>query len=126
MKPHRLLESALVAIAIAGTAGCASYRVSSNIESTAPPASASAAEVLVSESGLPGRPFKELGPIEVSVKKLTLFHPNPTKEQANAALIEKARSIGADAVINVKYSSGIGAWTWGYLDAQGTGVKFVQ
>jgi hypothetical protein len=28
-------------------------------------------------------------------------------------------------VINVKYTSGIGAWTWGYLDAQGTGVKFV-
>jgi hypothetical protein len=123
MKLHRWVKPGLVAFAVVSAAGCASYRVSSNIEPTAPPASTT--EVLISESGLPGRPFKELGPIEVSVKKLTLFHPDPTKELANAALIEKARSIGADAVINVKYTSGIGAWTWGYLDANGMGVKFV-
>src|SRR5437867_12679196 len=79
-----------------GTAGCASYRTSSNIESKPAPVAAPAAQVLLAEDGLPGRKYTELGPIEVSVKKLTVFHKDPTKEQANEALIEKARSIGAN------------------------------
>ena len=48
------------------------------------------------------------------------------KEQANEALIEKARIIGADAVIKVTYESGIGFTTWGYIDAKGVGVKFSE
>ena len=87
---------------------------------------APAAQVLLAEDGLPGRKYTELGPIEVSVKKLTVFHKDPTKEQANEALIEKARSIGANAVVNVKYTSGIGFTTWGYIDAKGVGVKLVE
>ena len=59
-------------------------------------------------------------------KKLTVFHKDPTKEQANEALIEKARSIGANAVVNIKYTSGIGFTTWGYIDAKGVGVKLVE
>ena len=39
------------------------------------------------------------------------------------ALSEKARAIGADAVINVAYRNGVGFTTWGYIDASGTGVK---
>lgn len=73
--------------------------------------------------GAPDRKFKELGPIEVSVKKLTIFHKDPTKEQANAALVESALAMGADAVIQVTYESGVGWTTWGYMDAKGTGVK---
>jgi len=41
-------------------------------------------------------------------------------------LIEKARSIGANAVVNIKYTSGIGFTTWGYIDAKGVGVKLVE
>ena len=73
--------------------------------------------------GDPDKKYKEIGLIEVSVKKLTVFHKDPTKEQANEALIEKARIIGADAVIKVTYESGIGFTTWGYIDAKGIGVK---
>jgi uncharacterized protein YbjQ (UPF0145 family) len=32
--------------------------------------------------------------------------------------------LGADAVINIKYKSGVGLTTWGYIDANGVAVKF--
>jgi hypothetical protein len=114
----------MVAIVTVTTAGCASYRVSSNVEST-PTASTPAAKVVLAEDSLPGRKYTELGPIEVSVKKLTIFHEDPTRAQADAALIERARSMGADAVINITYTSGVGLTTWGYIDAKGVGVKMI-
>lgn len=145
-KTNTLLLSALAALAV--TTGCASYRVESNIpsdvpvpmpasgiSSDAPPSSAtsvttnsstskeSRSKVLISEDSLPGRKYKEIGVIEVSVKKLTIFHKDPTKEQADEALKEKAVAIGADAVLNATYESGVGFTTWGYMDAKGTGVK---
>ena len=122
------ITHAFLAVAIATLAGCASYRVDSNVEQTPAPAVATSptAQILLSESTLPGRKYSEIGPIEVSVKKLTIFHADPTKEQANEALIEKARILGANAVINIMYSSGVGFTTWGYMDAKGTAVKFTN
>lgn len=83
-------------------------------------------KVIISEDSLPGRRYRVIGPVEVSVKKLSILNKDPTKEQANDALAEWARNNGADAVINVKYSSGIGLWTWGYFDADGTGVRLID
>jgi len=122
-KPRSLfLLTALAAATV--LSGCA-YRTSSNIPQDPVPVVSTAspkASVLILE-GVPDRKFKELGPIEVSVKKLTIFHKDPTKEQANAALVESALAMGADAVIRVTYESGVGWTTWGYMDAKGTGVK---
>ena len=115
-----------VVIVVSATSGCASYRTDSNITSEPSSAAKSNIKVLISESALSNLKYKEIGPIEVSVKKLTIFHDDPTKEQANEALIEKAHVIGADAVINVIYKSGIGLMTWGYIDANGTGVKLAD
>lgn len=115
-----LLITAMVASL---ASGCAAYRTESNIAPTDAPVAASTGKVLISENSLPGRKYKVLGPIEVSIKKLTVFHSDPTKDMANQALTEKARAIGADAVIDVTYKSGIGLTTWGYLDANGKGVK---
>lgn len=108
------------------TAGCASYRTSSNISSDAAAGLPAGAKVLIAEDALSNRKYKEIAPIEVSIKKLTVFHQDPTKVQANEALSEKALAIGADAVINVKYKSGVGFTTWGYIDASGTGVKLAD
>jgi len=121
----KLNKISLIAAIIAATAlsGCATYRTDSNITSETTSSVNSKASVLILES-VPEKKYKEIGPVEVSVKKLTVFHKDPTKEQANEALIEKARIIGADAVIKVTYESGIGFTTWGYIDAKGTGVKF--
>ena len=111
---------------VALTSGCASYRTSSNISSDAGAIPTATSPVLIAEDALPNRKYREVGPIEVSVKKLTVFHRDPTKEQANEALSQKARVIGADAVIKVVYTSGIGFTTWGYIDASGTGVKLAD
>lgn len=70
------------------------------------------------------RKYSTIGPIEVSVKKLTVFHEAPTQEQADHALMDRVRAMNADAVINVTDTSGIGFTTWGYIDAKGTAVKF--
>lgn len=118
-----LLAAAVVAFA---TSGCASYRTDSNISSVPASSVKPSTKVLISEDSLPGRKYKELGRIEVSVKKLTVFHKDPTKEQAKDALVEKAKVMGADAVINVTYSSGIGFTTWGYMDASGMAVKLSE
>lgn len=149
MKPGFFLPCALTALAM--TTGCASYRVESNIpshvqvpipasgissEAPATPAvnvipsaaisKESRSKVQISTDSLPGRRYKEVGPVEVSVKKLTIFHKDPTKEQADEALKEKAAAIAADAVVNVTYTSGVGLTTWGYMDAKGTGVRFEE
>ena len=124
IKRVNLLLALTIGVAI--TSGCASYRVSSNVETPPAPAVSPATQVLITEGSLSDRKFKVLGPIEVSVKKLTVFHKDPTKEQANEALIEKARLLGADAVVNVTYASGIGFTTWGYINAKGTAVKLTE
>jgi len=132
-----LLKKLGLLIIVAGMAtatGCATYRTSSD-SSPARPSTVNAApsarsvmreEVRVYEGDLPGGKYEKVGYIQVSVKKLTLFHKDPTKEQANAALIGKARGMGADAVIHATYKSGIGLTTWGYINATGTAVRFVD
>ena len=131
--PSPCFRLIVAASAVALFSGCASYRTDSNIPSAPPqPTGPGAAAVkplgpvLISEDALPNRKYKELGAIEVSVKKLTVFHKDPTREQANEALTEKARAIGADAVIKVVYKTGIGFTTWGYIDANGVGVKLAD
>ena len=70
--------------------------------------------------------YIEISPIKISISKLSVFHADPTKEQANKALIDQARILGADAVIHVHYTSGIGVLTWGYIDASGIGIKILE
>ena len=77
-----ILQSTLATVVVI-TSGCASYRVSSNVDTLPAPTATSATPVLITETGLSDRKFKVLGPIDVSVKKLTVFHKDPTKEQAN-------------------------------------------
>jgi hypothetical protein len=114
-------------VVAAAASGCASYRTDSNISNAEPPVSSTTPEpILIAEDALPGRKYKALGPIEVSIKKLTVFHRDPTKDQADEALSEKARTIGANAIINVRYQRGIGLTTWGYIDATGTGAKLID
>lgn len=116
----------VMVISLAITSGCATYRTSSNIAADSTTAISADTRVIISEGSLPDLKYKIIGPIEVSVKKLTIFHKDPTRKQANDALIEKAAVIGADAVINVTYKSGVGFTTWGYIDASGTGVKLAE
>ncbi len=122
----KLIRLLVFAMIILLSSGCASYRTSSNINSENSTSLAPNSRVIITEGMLSGRKYREIGPIEVTVKKLTVFHKSPTAEQANEALKEKAREIGADAVIEVTYDSGVGFTSWGYIEAKGTGVKLLK
>lgn len=116
----------LVALLALALAGCTAYRVESNVSTPVAGALPDNTPVLITSDALPERKYEEVGPVSISIKKMSIFHANPTREQANKALSEKARAIGADAVINVTYRGGIGLTSWGYLDAKGMGVKLVN
>lgn len=115
------LLSALLSVAI--LSGCASYRTDSNVNLGTPAKEVAGKEVQIMQ-GVPDKPYQVVGPVQVSVKKLTVFHKDPTIEQANQALKDAAKAMGVDAVIKVVYESGIGFTTWGYMDAKGEGIRF--
>ena len=123
---HYRLRLLIALLVLSLASGCAAYRTSSSIDAEPDPAAQSITEVLISEGNLSNRRYRVLGPIDVSIKKLTVFHKDPTKQMANEALTAKARAMGADAIINVTYTSGVGLSTWGYIDAYGTGVKLLD
>lgn len=111
--------------AAAVLAGCAT--------SSSPTAGASPSKlgphtlVTISSDALPNRNYQTVGHVEVMVKKPTVFDRDPTQENANEALTEKARSMGADAVINVTYFSGVDAVTsWAYMEAKGVAVRLAR
>lgn len=100
--------------------GC-SYRTDSGI--SIPQNVSAKTSMLITEDDLIDKNCKTIEQIDASVKKLTVFHKNPTKEQVNFVLSEKAKKLDANAVRNVKYTSGVGLTTWGYMDAQGDASK---
>ena len=64
----------LVALVLITVSGCTAYRVSSKSVDSAPVQSSGApVQVLLAQDNLPGRRYVIIGPIEVSVKKLTVF-----------------------------------------------------
>lgn len=116
----------MLATLVALSSGCASYRVSSSLDGKPLGTSTSLAPVQIFEGQPEGKKFTRIGQVDVSIKKLTIFHSDPTRDMANAALTEKARSMGANAIINVNYVTGVGLTTWGYIDAMGMGVKIEE
>ena len=109
---------------VALLSGCSAYRASSNID-TVGIATSSQKEIVIYTVGTePNEAYQVTQPINVSVKKLTLFHDDPTKEQANAELEKRALALKCDAVVKVFYKEGVGLTTWGYIDAEGYCAKF--
>ena len=131
MKNYRIMLWVTLILSTSLSA-CAGFRTSSNVDAFQTESALSVkndldTRVIISEGELAAqRRYSVIGPIEVTVKKLTMFHANPTKAHANQALAKAARAAGADAVINVTYKSGVGFTTWGYIDAKGTGVKLSE
>jgi len=82
-------------------------------------------DVIVSTNDITNRPYTVLGDIDVTVNKTTIFHADPTKEAVNKKLQEEAASIGADAVILVRYGSvSVSIVSWGSLDGKGRAIVF--
>jgi len=104
--------------------GCATYRTNSDINFASTKVPSYETKIIILEEPIKDKQIFELGFLEAEVKKRTVWLDDPTKEQVNYVLIKKAEAIGADAVMNVKYETGAGLTTWGYINASGTAVKF--
>ncbi|MDN5107957.1 hypothetical protein PJV93_07055 [Aliarcobacter butzleri] len=118
----KVISLVTLSILALGISGC-SYRNDSGVSIPDNLNAMSASNVLVTEDSLNDKNCVTIKEIDTSVKKLTVFHKDPTKEQANFVLAEQAKKIDANAVRNVKYSSGVGLTTWGYMDAKGDASK---
>lgn len=118
----KVISLVTLSILALGISGC-SYRNDSGVSIPDNLSAMSPSNVLVTEDSLNDKNCVTVKEIDTSVKKLTVFHKDPTKEQANFVLAEQAKKLDANAVRNVKYSSGIGLMTWGYMDAKGDASK---
>lgn len=116
---------AVLLLAVACLAGCSTYRVTSNIPA-AGVAQRPAGPVLLLQEAPSNRAYEELGPIEVTVRKGSPFVSAPTQQQADVALIQKARDMGAAAVIRIHYQDGFDIISWGHIKATGVGVRFTD
>lgn len=116
----KIFNFSVILILGLGLTGCA-YRSESG--ESLPESINLKSDILITEQSYDHKNCKTIEHVDVSVKKLTVFHKDPTKEQADFLLSEKAKKLNANVVRNVKYSSGIGFTTWGYLDAQGDASK---
>jgi hypothetical protein len=86
-----------------------------------------AENILLSEQDEVVKKYVALGDITVNVNKTTIFHPNPTKDLVDLKLREKAATLGADAVILVRYGNGgVSLMSWGSLEGKGRAIKYQQ
>ena len=69
-----------------------------------------------------GQQYKALGEITAKVSKGSLLSKSPTIEDVNFKLQEEASKMGANAVINVKYSRGMSLMSYEVLKAVGLAV----
>ncbi|MCF2514427.1 hypothetical protein LVY65_05020 [Sphingomonas sp. G124] len=73
------------------------------------------------------RPYRVIAEIKTNVRKWTIFEKNPSEQHVYNELWERARKLGADAVVNAKYSETLyGGLTWGRRHASGQAIKFLS
>lgn len=88
---------------------------------------ADATTMLITEEDISDKKYKVLGDIEVTVRKTTIFHKDPTPEMVEEKLKLKAVELGADAVILVRYGDvGVSLMSWGALNGKGRAITFVE
>ena len=71
------------------------------------------------------RPYVVLGEVKAGVRKATIFSKSSSEAKIYRELWERARKMGADAVIKASYGNAhITAVSWGKTNATGTAIKF--
>ncbi len=71
------------------------------------------------------RPYQVVGEIKTSVRKSTIFSKAPSQDKIYAELWERAKKMGADAVVKAQYGDAhVTAMSWGASTATGVAVKF--
>lgn len=73
------------------------------------------------------RPYQVIGEVKAGVRKATVFSKASSEAKIYRELWERAKKMGADAVINAKYGEAhVTAISWGKTNATGTAVKFTD
>ena len=81
--------------------------------------------LFLTENDVTDRAYTALGDIKVTVRKLTIFNKDPTRDDVDEKLRTEAAKLGADAVVLVRYGTvGIGMTSWGVLHGEGRAIKF--
>ena len=121
------MKTKLMACVLAGVllSGCTTYRVTSNVIDSPHPTPGNV-RIMVYEDDSADHHYQRMGPIEVTVRKGNPFMASPTKRQAEAALVQKARDMGAEAVINATYESGFDLMSWGHIKAKGVCIRYTE
>lgn len=72
------------------------------------------------------RPYEVLGEVKAGVRKATVFSKSPSQEKIYGELWERARKLGADAVVKAQYGDAhVSAFSWGKANATGLAVRFL-
>ena len=73
------------------------------------------------------RPYEVLGEVKAGVRKATVFSKSPSQEKIYKELWERARKLGADAVVKAQYGDAhVSAFSWGKANATGVAVRFLS
>lgn len=73
------------------------------------------------------RPYQVIGEVKAGVRKATVFSKSPSQEKIYKELWERAKKLGADAVVKAQYGDAhVTAMSWGKSNATGTAVKFLS
>lgn len=76
-------------------------------------------------TGQPDFEYEPLRRLEAKVEATTFYTPAPTIDTANAKLREMATTLGADAIVDVAYTSGASLTSWKSMTATGLAVRKV-
>lgn len=84
----------------------------------------SADQIMLTENSLPGRRYRRLGPVSVTVHQKSMFPKQSEMDQTQEALRAAAFKMGADAVIETKYKMSNGMTSKAGDTGSGTAVRF--
>lgn len=66
--------------------------------------------------------YKPIRRLEAKVEATTVFQSAPNMDDANSKLRELAMKVGANAIVNVEYNSGVSMTSWRSMKATGLAV----
>ncbi|MEE2733533.1 MAG: hypothetical protein VYA55_22115 [Pseudomonadota bacterium] len=112
----------LISVALVVLGGCTGYRMTSNVVPSSADRDAGDYPVTITEGNL-DVPYEEIGPLEVVIRPASVFNEAPTQRHARLGLMQKARAMGATAVIHVTYEEEFDIISFGHIEARGVAVK---
>lgn len=75
---------------------------------------------------LPDHPYVVLGEVKAGVRQATVFSGTPSRQKIYAELWERARKLGADAVVKAQYGKAhVSAFSWSKANASGIAIRFL-